>query len=74
MMVSALLRHGIDHLRTVEQDLHRWLQDHEYVSLSQLKGSMSQINCPDPSAFERAQYIKSLQTYRPQSPSIHLAP
>ncbi len=73
-MVSALLRHGIDHLRTVEQDMRRWLQDHEYVSLSQLKGSMSQINCPDPSAFERAQYIKSLQSYQPQPNSIHLAP
>lgn len=74
MMVSALLQHGIDHLRTVEQDLRQWLQDHEYGSLGQLKGSMSQLNCPDPSAFERAQYIKSLQSYRPQPPSIHLAP
>jgi dihydroorotate dehydrogenase (fumarate) len=63
MMVSALLCHGIDHLRIVEQGLRAWLQDHEYDSIQQLQGSMSQINCPDPSAFERAQYIKSIQTY-----------
>ena len=74
MMVSALLRYGIDHLRTVEQDLRVWLENHDYRSLDQLQGSMSQINCPDPSAFERAQYIKSLQSYRPPHPSIHLVP
>ncbi|MGB7250234.1 MAG: dihydroorotate dehydrogenase-like protein [Phormidesmis sp.] len=66
MMVSALLRHGIDHLFTVDQDLRRWLEEHEYDSLLQLQGSMSQINCPDPSAFERAQYLKSIQTYQLQ--------
>ncbi|PSN11695.1 dihydroorotate dehydrogenase-like protein [filamentous cyanobacterium CCP5] len=64
MMVSALLRHGIDHLRTVEQGMKEWLQAHEYESIQQLQGSMSQINCPNPSAFERAQYIKSIQTYQ----------
>ncbi|MEA5449143.1 dihydroorotate dehydrogenase-like protein [Leptolyngbya sp. CCNP1308] len=64
MMVSALLRHGIDHLRTVEQGLRGWLQDHEYDSIQQLQGSMSQLNCPNPQAFERAQYIKSIQTYQ----------
>jgi dihydroorotate dehydrogenase (fumarate) len=63
MMVSALLRHGIDHLRTVEQDMQTWLEDHEYESIQQLRGSMSQINCPNPTAFERAQYLKSIQTY-----------
>ncbi|MBE9137053.1 dihydroorotate dehydrogenase-like protein [Nodosilinea sp. LEGE 07088] len=71
MMVSALLRHGIDHLRTVEQDMRTWLQDNEYESIQQLQGSMSQINCPDPSAYERAQYIKSIQTYRPISGQTH---
>ncbi len=74
MMVSALLRHGIDHLRTVEQGLQAWLQDHEYASIQQLQGSISQINCPNPQAFERAQYIKSIQTYQahltqPEQPS-----
>lgn len=64
MMVSALLRHGIDHIQTVEKDMRRWLETHEYDSVEQLQGCMSQINCPDPSAFERAQYLKSLQTYQ----------
>lgn len=70
-MVSALLRHGIDHLRTVEQDLREWLQAHDYESIQQLQGSMSQINCPDPSAFERAQYIKSIQTYALKEEQVH---
>ena len=72
MLVSALLRHGIDHLRTVGQDLRSWLQAHEYDSIQQLRGSMSQINCPDPSAFERAQYIKSIQTYQSNALQMHL--
>lgn len=63
MMVSALLRHGIDHIATVEKDMRSWLESHEYESIEQLQGSMSQTKCPDPTAFERAQYLKSLQTY-----------
>ncbi|MBE7385675.1 MAG: dihydroorotate dehydrogenase-like protein [Leptolyngbya sp. SIO1E4] len=70
MMVSALLRHGINHLRTVEQDLRDWLQAHEYTSIQQLQGSMSQVNCPDPSAFERAQHIKSIQSYHPKAERV----
>lgn len=67
MMVSALLRHGISHLSTVNQDLEEWLKSHEYDSISELQGSMSQTRCPDPSAYERAQYLKSIQTYQLQS-------
>lgn len=67
MMVSALLRHGIDHLSTVNKDLEEWLKVHEYESLEQLQGSMSQTRCSDPSAYERAQYLKSIQTYQLQS-------
>jgi dihydroorotate dehydrogenase (fumarate) len=65
MLVSVLLRHGIQHLKTIEQDLRTWLLEHEYDSIEQLQGCMSQISCPDPSAFERAQYMRSLQTYVP---------
>lgn len=65
MLCSALLRHGIDHLRTVEKELTAWLQEHEYESVAQLKGSLSQKNCPDPSGFERAQYLRGLTTFRP---------
>lgn len=62
-LVSALLRHGISYLSQLEQDLATWLQAHEYASVSQLQGTMSQLNCPNPSAFERVQYMKTLQTY-----------
>ncbi|MBD2182538.1 dihydroorotate dehydrogenase-like protein [Aerosakkonema funiforme] len=62
---SVLLRHGIDHIRVIEQELIGWMAEHEYHSVQQMIGSMSQINCPDESAFERAQYLKSIQTYRP---------
>jgi dihydroorotate dehydrogenase (fumarate) len=66
MMCAALLIHGIDHIRTVEQEMTQWMEEKEYVSVRQMQGSMCQINCPDPSAFERAQYMRALQEYRPQ--------
>lgn len=65
MLVSVLLKHGIEHLRTIEQQMIQWLEEKEYESVAQLQGSMSQINCPDPSAFERVQYLKAIQTYQP---------
>jgi dihydroorotate dehydrogenase (fumarate) len=66
MLCSVLLRHGIQHIRTIEQEMREWMEDHEYESVQQLQGSMSQQNCPNPSAFERAQYMRSLQTYQPE--------
>jgi dihydroorotate dehydrogenase (fumarate) len=66
MMASALLRHGIGHLRLVEQRLQQWLEDHEYESVRQLQGSLSQRHAPDPGAFERAQYLRALRSYRPR--------
>ncbi len=65
MFVSALLRHGIQHLQTIEQDLRTWMLAHDYDSIDQLRGCMSQVSCPDPSAFERTQYLRSLQSYVP---------
>lgn len=64
MMCSALLRHGAKHLATVENDIRAWLEEHDYESLEQLRGSMSQRNCPDPAAFERAQYMRAVSSYR----------
>jgi dihydroorotate dehydrogenase (fumarate) len=69
MMCSALIRHGPQHLATVKRDLIAWLQEHEYESVAQLKGSLSQKNCPDPTAFERAQYMRALSTY-PVPPAL----
>jgi dihydroorotate dehydrogenase (fumarate) len=64
-MVAALLQHGPQHLRVVREELARWLQDHEYASLRQAQGSMSLEHCPDPEAFERGNYMRVLQTWRP---------
>jgi dihydroorotate dehydrogenase (fumarate) len=67
MLCSCLLRHGIKHLRVVEQDLRDWMNEHEYGSVEQMKGSLSQKYCADPSAFERVQYIRAVgvHTFRP---------
>lgn len=64
MMCSALLKHGPNHVKEVLGALDRWMVDHEYVSVKQMQGSMSQKSVADPSAFERANYMKSLQSYR----------
>jgi len=64
MLCSALLRHGVKHIAAVENDLRSWLEEHEYESVEQMKGSMSHKNCPDPAAFERAQYMRAVSTYR----------
>ncbi len=71
LLVSALLRQGIDYLGRVETELDRWLADHDYSSVSQLRGTMSQLRCPNPAAFERVQYMKTLQSYPhwPQPPA-----
>lgn len=65
MLCSVLLRHGIQHLSVIERDMGAWMEEHEYESVAQMQGSMSQKNCPDPSAFERAQYMRALSTYLP---------
>lgn len=62
-VVSCLLRHGPDHLRVLKGGLETWLEQHDYESLSQLKGSMSLASCPDPAAFERANYMRVLQSW-----------
>jgi dihydroorotate dehydrogenase (fumarate) len=63
MLCSALMRHGITHIQRIEMDMAAWLQEHGHESLRKLKGIMSQQNCPDPSAFERAQYVRGLSGY-----------
>ncbi len=63
MMTSALLRQGPSHVRTVEAELRAWMVEHEYESVDQLKGSVSQSSAEDPSAFERANYRKTLHSW-----------
>jgi dihydroorotate dehydrogenase (fumarate) len=65
MLCSALLRHGIPYLGLVGQRMRHWMEEHEYESVDQLRGSLSQRHCADPAAFERAQYIRVLHSYRP---------
>jgi dihydroorotate dehydrogenase (fumarate) len=61
MLCSALLRNGIGHLSHVEQGIREWMEEHEYESVHQMQGSMSQLKCPDPGAFERAQYMRAVK-------------
>jgi len=65
MLCSTLLARGIDYIRTIEHEMAAWMEEHWYDSVQQLQGSMSQMRCPDPSAFERAQYMRALTTYKP---------
>jgi len=60
MLCSALLRNGVGHLRSVEHNLREWMETHEYESVKQMQGSMSQLRCHDPGAFERAQYMRAV--------------
>ncbi len=63
MMASTLLQNGAEHLEAIYMSMKQWLEDREYASIEQLKGSMSRENCPDPSGFERANYIRALVSY-----------
>lgn len=69
MVCSSLMRHGVNHLRHLEHELRDWMEEHEYESVAQMQGSMSQIRCPDPGAFERAQYMRAVKGMQ----HIHMA-
>ncbi len=62
MLASVLFQEGIDVISEILADMRRWMEEHEYASVSQMKGSMSYQNVAEPSAFERANYIKVLQS------------
>ncbi|HET8576106.1 MAG TPA: dihydroorotate dehydrogenase-like protein [Methylomirabilota bacterium] len=63
MMTSALLKHGIPHLRAVRDQVLAWMEAHEYESIRQMQGSMSYRSVREPAAFERANYMKVLSSY-----------
>lgn len=63
-LVSELLLQGPDRLRALREEVGHWMEEHEYESLGQMQGSMSLERCPDPAAFERANYMKILQGWR----------
>ncbi len=64
MLCSVLLKKGIDQIREIEKGMRKWMEEHEYVSVEQMQGSMSQRSVADPAAFERAQYMRALAGYR----------
>ena len=63
MMTSALLRNGLGHVRVVLDDVVRWMEEHEYDSIRQMQGCMSQRSSANPGAFERGNYMKVLSSY-----------
>jgi dihydroorotate dehydrogenase (fumarate) len=64
MMASELLRNGVGRIGVVVRELTQWLEEHEYESVKQAQGSMSQQNVAEPAAFERANYMKVLQSWK----------
>jgi dihydroorotate dehydrogenase (fumarate) len=68
MLASELLRNGINRLQVLKLGMEEWLVENEYESLAQLQGSLSQINCAEPAAFERANYMRVLSSYSPDYP------
>jgi dihydroorotate dehydrogenase (fumarate) len=75
MMTSAVLRHGSGHFAVVERELRQWMEEQEYASVEQLRGSVSYATSDDPSSFERANYLRTIHSLTtpygltPRSPS-----
>ena len=63
-VVSGILQQGPDVIRRIREGMTQWLEEHEYDSLEQMRGSMNLLRCPDASMFERANYIRILQGYK----------
>jgi dihydroorotate dehydrogenase (fumarate) len=64
MLASELLQNGIERIPAILQDLEVWMQEHEYTSIKQMQGSMSQKSVAEPAAFERANYMKVLSSFQ----------
>jgi dihydroorotate dehydrogenase (fumarate) len=65
MMASELLHNGLPRIEQILQEMREWMEEHEYDSVEQLQGSMSQMNVAEPAAFERANYMKVLHSWHP---------
>jgi dihydroorotate dehydrogenase (fumarate) len=65
MMASALLRNGLPRIEEILAGLQLWMEEHEYESVGQMQGSMSLLHVDQPAAFERANYMKMLASWRP---------
>ena len=65
MMASELLANGIGRVREILEAVRFWMEEHEYTSVAQMQGSMSQRHVAEPAAFERANYVRTLQSWSP---------
>ena len=63
-LVSVLLQHGPRILTTLADGLRRWMGEHDYATMDEFRGAMNLRRCPDPAAFERANYQRILQSWR----------
>ena len=64
MMTSELLQHGFERVPAILADMEKWMTDNEYTSIQQMRGSLSQKSVKEPAAFERANYMKALHSYK----------
>ncbi len=64
MMTSALLKNGINHLQSLCANLVEWMEEHDYETIRAMQGVMSQKSVAEPAAFERANYMKVLKSYK----------
>jgi dihydroorotate dehydrogenase (fumarate) len=65
MMASELLQNGLRRVKEILGEIESWMSEHVYASVAQMIGSMSQKHCAEPAAFERANYMKTLDSYQP---------
>jgi dihydroorotate dehydrogenase (fumarate) len=65
MMASELLQNGLRRIKEILGEMESWMEEREYLSVAQMIGSMSQQNCAEPAAFERANYMKTLDSFQP---------
>ncbi|MCO6453592.1 MAG: dihydroorotate dehydrogenase-like protein [Caldilineales bacterium] len=70
MMASELLENGVRRITEVLDEMHLWMEEHEYESVDEMRGSMSQIHVAEPAAFERANYMKVLGSWRPDPSGV----
>ena len=71
MLASVLLKRGIGALGRIEAEMREWMESHGYESVRQLQGCLSQQHCPNPAAFERAQYMRVLRSYPTRASEPH---
>ena len=72
MMTSALLKYSIEHIGVVLAGIEAWMDEHEYVSIRQMRGAMSMVNIENPNAFLRGNYLKTLGSYTWRDPGTAL--